>query len=66
MGSDAKSYMKKGFLICEEMRKNLTIHEEAVSHMHPILWEFLMYEGFFQCTVTCTVTCTGSEVRFIM
>jgi hypothetical protein len=25
-----KSYMRKGFLICEEMRKYLTIYEEAV------------------------------------
>jgi hypothetical protein len=37
MGSVAKSYMyklyiMKGFLIYEEMRKYLTIHEEAVSH----------------------------------
>jgi hypothetical protein len=27
-----QSYMKKGFLIYEEMRKYLTIYEEAVSH----------------------------------
>ncbi len=47
MGSGAKSYIKKGFLIYEEMRKHLTIHEEAVSHMHPILSEFLIYEGVF-------------------
>jgi hypothetical protein len=33
MGSVAKSFMKKGFLICEEMLKCLTIHEEAVSHI---------------------------------
>jgi hypothetical protein len=32
-GAVAKSYMRKGFLICEEMRKYLTIYEEAVSHM---------------------------------
>ncbi len=30
MGSDAKSYMKKGFLIYEEMRKFFPINEEAV------------------------------------
>ncbi len=29
MGSVAKSYMRKGFLIYEEMRKYLTIYEEA-------------------------------------
>jgi hypothetical protein len=37
MGSVAKSYMRKGFLIYEEMRKYLTIYEEAVSH---ILYDF--------------------------
>ncbi len=31
MGAVAKSYMKNGFLIYEEMRKYLTIYEEAVS-----------------------------------
>ncbi len=30
MGSGAKSYMRKGFLICEEMRKYFTIYEDAV------------------------------------
>jgi hypothetical protein len=29
----AKSYMRKGFLIYEEMRKYLPIYEEAVSHL---------------------------------
>jgi hypothetical protein len=33
MGSVAKSYMRKGFLIYEEMCKNLVIYEEAVSHI---------------------------------
>jgi hypothetical protein len=33
MGSVAKSYMRKGFLIYEEMRKYLIIYEEAVSHI---------------------------------
>ncbi len=33
MGSVAKSYMRKGFLIYEEMRKYLVIFEEAVSHI---------------------------------
>jgi hypothetical protein len=32
-GVVAKSYMRKGFLIYEEMRKYLTIFEEAVSHI---------------------------------
>ncbi len=33
MGSGAKSYMRKGFLIYEEMHKYLVIYEEAVSHI---------------------------------
>jgi hypothetical protein len=33
MGSGAKSYMRKGFLIYEEIRKYLIIYEEAVSHI---------------------------------
>jgi hypothetical protein len=31
-GAVAKSYMKKGFLIYEEMRKYFPKYEEAVSH----------------------------------
>ncbi len=30
MGSDAKSYMRKGFVIYEEMRKFFPIYEEVV------------------------------------
>ncbi len=30
MGSGEKSYMRKGFLIYEEMRKYITIYDEAV------------------------------------
>jgi hypothetical protein len=33
MGSCAKSYMRKGFLIYEEMHKFFRIYEEAVSHI---------------------------------
>ncbi len=33
IGSVAKSYMRKGFLIYEEMRKYLVIYEEAVRHI---------------------------------
>ncbi len=32
-GAVAKSYMAKGFLIYEEMRKDFPIYEEAVSHI---------------------------------
>ncbi len=50
MGSVAKSYMRRGFLIYEEMRKYLVIYEEAVSQ----IWlcnrshlNFLIYEENF-------------------
>jgi hypothetical protein len=54
-GAVAKSYMRKGFLIYEEMRKYFPIWEEAVSHMtlqllhseFPYIWEkfdFLFYQ----------------------
>jgi hypothetical protein len=33
MGSGAKSYKRKGFLIYEEMHKYFTIYEGAVSHI---------------------------------
>jgi hypothetical protein len=32
-GAVAKSYMRKGFLLYEEMRKYFPIYEEAVSHI---------------------------------
>jgi hypothetical protein len=34
MGSGAKSYMRKGFLIYEEKSKYFTIYEEAVTVSH--------------------------------
>ncbi len=37
MGAVAKSYMRKGFLIYEEMRKFLFIYEEAVSYTYKTL-----------------------------
>jgi hypothetical protein len=33
MGAVAKSYLRKGFLMYEEMRKYLVIYEEAVEHI---------------------------------
>jgi hypothetical protein len=33
MGSGTRSYMRKGFLIYEEVRKYLVIYEEAISHI---------------------------------
>ncbi len=32
-GAVAKSYMRKGFLIYEEMRKDFPLYDEAVSHI---------------------------------
>jgi hypothetical protein len=43
IGSVAKSYMRTGFIIHEEMRKYLIIYEEAVSH----ILNFLIYEENF-------------------
>ncbi len=50
MGAVAKSYMRKGFLIYEEIRKHWTIYEEAVSHIwlcNRSLLNFLIYEEHF-------------------
>ncbi len=33
MGSGAKSFIRKGFLTYEEMRKYFPIYKEAVSHI---------------------------------
>jgi hypothetical protein len=37
MGAVAKSYMRKGFLVYEELRKYLVKSEEAVSHTYMTL-----------------------------
>ncbi len=42
-GAVAKSYIRKGFLIYEEMRKYFSIYEETVSHVY-IRKGFLIYE----------------------
>jgi hypothetical protein len=47
MGSVERSYTRKGFLVYEEMRKYLTVHEEAIGHIRlctPSLLNFLIYE----------------------
>jgi hypothetical protein len=56
MGAVAKSYLRKGFLINEEMRKYLVIYEEVVSHMalQPLPSGFSHIGGkfsflFYQC-----------------
>ncbi len=45
-GAVTKSYMRKGFLIYEEMRKYSTIYEEAVSHWlcNCSILNFLIYK----------------------
>ncbi len=55
-GSGAKSYMRKGFLMYEEMRKFFPIYEEAVSHIWLCTRSLLisLYRGksyfpFYQC-----------------
>ncbi len=49
-GAVAKSNVRKGFLIYQEMRKYLPIYEEAVSHIwlcNCSILNFLMYEESF-------------------
>ncbi len=58
MGSGAKSYMRKGFLIYDEMRKFFPIYEEDVSHTvsdfapdpsyFPNIWGKFLF-SFYQC-----------------
>jgi hypothetical protein len=43
-GIVAKSYMRKGFLIYEEMRKYFPRYDDAVSHIHMTLQ--LLYSEF--------------------
>ena len=60
-GAVAKSYMRKGFLIYEEMRKYLVKYEEAVSHIwlcNCSILNFHIYEEnliFFFISVCCRV-----------
>ncbi len=58
MGAVAESHMRKGFLMYEEMRQELTIYEEAVSHIrlcNSSFLNFLIYEensvSYLQCIV---------------
>jgi hypothetical protein len=65
MGSVAKSYMRKGFLIYEEMRQYLVIYEEAVSHIRLCNRSCLNFlkENFilFFISVHCTVYTRGKS-----
>ncbi len=71
-GAFAKSYMRKGLLIYEEMRKYLVIYGETVSHLWLCTWSLLLiYEEkscflFYQCIwvynvnrTLCTLLMTG-------
>jgi hypothetical protein len=55
MGAVAKSYMRRGFLIYEEMRKYLVIFEEAISNinmtLHPLPSDFPYIWGKFYLLV---------------
>jgi hypothetical protein len=69
MGSVAKSYMRKGFLIYEEMRKYLVIYKETISHIYDFatapFWislylRKLLFSFFITiCTVSCVDNITG-------
>jgi hypothetical protein len=69
-GSGAKSYIRRGFLIYEEMLKNLAIYGKAVSHiwlctryllnfvifsMRKIFFSFLTVYGLWFCSVMWSV-----------
>ncbi len=59
MGTFAKSYMRKGFLIYEEMRKYLVIYEEAASHIwlcNRSLLDFPIYEEILFSFLSVWVT----------
>jgi hypothetical protein len=49
MGAVAKSYMRKFFLIYEEMRNYLVICEEAISHIWLCICSLLFLFSFYQC-----------------
>ncbi len=57
MGSGAKSYMRKGFLIYEEMRKFFPMYEEAISHIsfctRSLLISFFMKNILFSFLSVC-------------
>ncbi len=63
-GSVAKSYLRKGFLIYEEMRKYLTIFEEAVSHIwlcnrfHLNEENFILFLSLYCCNQPKIITVT--------
>jgi hypothetical protein len=69
MGSGATSYMRKGLLIYEEIRKYFTIYEKAVSHIWLCtrsLWISLymrkIYFLFYQCSWRPSVlTCVSTQ-----
>jgi hypothetical protein len=73
MVSFANSYVMKGFLIYEEMRKYLVIYEDAVSH----IWlcncsrlNFLIYEEnfllfFYQCADLWSCLSLEEDILFL-
>jgi hypothetical protein len=64
MGSGAKSYMRKSFLIYEEMRKFFPIYEESYMTLHPIPLNFLIYEGNFISFFISVVIVIGYEFHY--
>jgi len=65
MGQVAKSYMSKGFLVYEEIRKYLTTYEEAVSHIYlcnrPLLNFIIFEENFILFSISVLLyLCTNS------
>jgi hypothetical protein len=65
-GAVAKSYMKKGFLWYEEMRKYFTIYEEAVSHIWLCNCSILNFLLFYQCTQQHSGTYSLASISWCM
>ncbi len=70
IGSVAKLYMRKGFLIYEEMRKYFHIYEEAVSHIwlcNGSILNFLIYEEnliFFFISVPQFLFVRNADIKY--
>ncbi len=70
MGLGAKSYMRKSFLIYEEMCKYFTICEEAVSHIwlcfapDPSEFPYIYEENFIFFFISVALLTVYSQLNF--
>jgi hypothetical protein len=59
----AKSYMRKGFLIYEEMRKYLVIFGEAVSHIWLCTRSFLYFLIYEENFILFFISVAGGRIK---